>query len=95
MLDDVRHELLPIGYENSPQSRDSDPPTLEILKFFELLKASEELLHEHTKVTVLVFMTQLMAIKLNFAFSNNFYKDLVNLINDVLLENHKMPKDMY
>jgi hypothetical protein len=52
-------------------------------------------LHEHTKVTVLVFMTQLMTIKSKFAFSNNRYKELLNLISDALSENHKMPKDMY
>jgi hypothetical protein len=46
-------------------------------------------------VTVLVFMTRLMAIKSKFAFSNNCYKELLNLISDVLPENHKMPKDMY
>jgi hypothetical protein len=51
-------------------------------------------LHEHTKVTVLVFVTRLMAIKSKFAFSNNCYKELLNLISDVLPENHKMPKDM-
>jgi hypothetical protein len=36
-----------------------------------------------------------MAIKSKFTFSNNCYKERVNLISDVLLENHKMPKDMY
>jgi hypothetical protein len=46
-------------------------------------------------VTVLVFMTQLMTIKSKFAFSNNRYKELLNLISDALSENHKMPKDMY
>jgi hypothetical protein len=45
-------------------------------------------------VTVLVFMTRLMAIKSKFALSNNCYKELLNLISDVLPENHKMPKDM-
>jgi hypothetical protein len=52
-------------------------------------------LHEHTKVTVLVFVTRLMTIKSKFAFSNNCYKELLNLISDVLPKNHKMPKDMY
>jgi hypothetical protein len=46
-------------------------------------------------VTVLVFVTRLMAIKSKYAFSNNCYKELLNLISDVLSENHKMPKDMY
>jgi hypothetical protein len=36
-----------------------------------------------------------MAIKSKFAFSNSCYKEHVNLISGVLLENHKMPKDMY
>jgi hypothetical protein len=43
----------------------------------------------------LVFVTLLVAIKSKFAFTNNYDKELVNLINDVLLKNHKMPKDMY
>jgi hypothetical protein len=51
-------------------------------------------LHEHTKVTVLGFVTRLTAIKSKFGFSNNCYKELLNLISDVLPENHKMPKDM-
>jgi hypothetical protein len=36
-----------------------------------------------------------MAIKSNFAFSNNCYIELLNMINDVLPKNHKMLKDMY
>jgi hypothetical protein len=40
-------------------------------------------------------MTRFMAIKSKFVFSNNCYKELVNLISDVLPKNHKMPKDMY
>ena len=72
MLDDVRHELLPVDSENPGQPSDyEDPPTPEVQKFFKILKAAEEPLHEHTKVTILVFMTQLMAIKSKFAFSNN------------------------
>jgi hypothetical protein len=56
MLDDVRHELLPVDSENPHQPSDyEDPPTPEVQKFFELLKAVEEPLHEHTKVTILVF----------------------------------------
>jgi hypothetical protein len=54
MLDDVCHELLPVDSENPDQPTDyEDPPTPEVQKFFELLKAAEEPLHEHTKVTAL------------------------------------------
>jgi hypothetical protein len=85
-----------VDFKNPAQPPDfEDPPTSEVLKFFKLLKASEEPLHEHTKVTILVFVTQLMAIKSKFAFSNNYCKELLNLISDVLSENHKIPKDMY
>ena len=45
-----------------------DPPTPEVQMFFKLLKASEEPLHEHTKVTLLAFVTQLLAIKSKYFF---------------------------
>jgi hypothetical protein len=94
MLDD--HELLTVDSKNLGQPTDyEDPATPEVQKFFELLKVVEESLHEHTKVTVIVFATRLMAIKSKFAFSTNCYKELLNLISDVILENHKMPKDLY
>jgi hypothetical protein len=72
-----------------------DSPTLEVQKFFDLLKASEEPLHGHTDVNVLEFGTRLMSIKSKFAFSINCYKELVDLISEVLAAGHKMPKDMY
>jgi hypothetical protein len=40
-----------------------DPPTPEVEEFFRLLKASEDPLHEHMKVTLLAFVTRLVAIK--------------------------------
>jgi hypothetical protein len=72
-----------------------DPRTPEVQKFFDILRTSEEPLHKHTTVSVLNFVTRLMAIKSKFAFSSNCYKELLNLISDVLPMNHKMPKDMY
>jgi hypothetical protein len=36
-----------------------------------------------------------MSIKSKFAFSNNCYKELLKLINDVLTANHMLPRDMY
>jgi hypothetical protein len=72
-----------------------DPPTAEVEAFFKLLKASEELLHEHTEVILLAFITRLMAIKSKYFFSNNYYNDLVKLISDILSKPHKVPKDMY
>jgi hypothetical protein len=56
-----------------------NPPTSEVDEFFNLLKASEELLQGHTKVTMLAFMIRLMAIKSKFFFSNNYYNELLKL----------------
>jgi hypothetical protein len=72
-----------------------DSPTPEVKELFRLLKALKELLHEHTKVTVLAFMIRLMAIKSKFFFSNNCYNELLKLIRDILPNPNKLPKDMY
>jgi hypothetical protein len=72
-----------------------DPPTAEVEAFFKLLKALEDPLHEHTEVTLLIFITRMMVIKFKYFFSNNCYNDLVKLISDILLKPHKVPKDMY
>jgi hypothetical protein len=56
-----------------------DPLTPEVEEFFRLLKALEEPLYEHTKVTLLAFVTRLMAIKSKFFFSNNCYNELLKL----------------
>ena len=78
ILENVRHEFLPSDYE--------DPPTLEVLKFFELLRASKEPFHTRMKVIILAFVTWLMTIKSKFEFLNNCYKELLNLISDVSVE---------
>jgi hypothetical protein len=44
-----------------------DPPTPEVEEFFRLVKASEDPLHEHMKVTLLAFVTRLVAIKSAFS----------------------------
>jgi hypothetical protein len=72
-----------------------DPPTAEVEAFFKLLKASEDPHHEHTEVTLLDFITQMMVIKSKYFFFNNCYNDLMKLISDILPKPHKVPKDMY
>jgi hypothetical protein len=86
MLDAIRPEL---------GTNCENPPTPEVQKLFDMLRASEEPLHEHMTVIVLTFMTHLTGIKSKFAFSKKCYKELLSLINDVLPSNHKMSKDMY
>jgi hypothetical protein len=72
-----------------------DLPTPEVEEFFRLPKASKELLHGHTKVIVLAFVTRLMALKSRFFFSNNYYNELLKLFGDVLPNPNKLSKDMY
>jgi hypothetical protein len=48
-----------------------DPPTPEVQKYFDVLRASEESLHEHMIVSVIAFVTRLTTIKSKLAFSNN------------------------
>jgi hypothetical protein len=72
-----------------------DPPTPGVEEFFRLLKVSEELLHGHTKVIVLAFLTRLMAIKSRIFFSNYCYNELLKLFGDVLPNPNKLPKDIY
>jgi hypothetical protein len=62
MLDAIRLEL-EINHE--------DLPTPEVQKFFDMLRASEEQLHEHTTVSVLAFITCITSIKSKFTFSKN------------------------
>jgi hypothetical protein len=66
-----------------------------VQKFFDMLRASEELLHEHTTVSVLAFIFHIKSIKSKFTFSNKCYKELLSLFSDVLSSNHKMSKDIY
>jgi hypothetical protein len=86
ILDAIRPEL---------ETNREDPPTPEVQKFFDVLKASGESLHEHTTVSVLAFVTRITSIKSKLAFSNKCYKELLRLFSDVIPSNHKMPKDMY
>jgi hypothetical protein len=80
-----------LEFETNPK----DPPTLDVQKFFDILRAAEEPLQEHMIVSILSFITRLMAIKSKFAFSNNCYKELLSLISDVLPMNHKISKERY
>jgi hypothetical protein len=59
MLDSLRPELN-LSFE--------DPATPEVSRFFKLPKDFEVSLHEHTDVSILVFVTRLMAIKSKYFF---------------------------
>jgi hypothetical protein len=92
--DDAMHEMLDSLRPELNLTSD-DPATPEVSRFFKLLKDSEEPLHEHTDVSILAFVTRLMAIKSKYFFSNNCYNEILKLLGDVLPKPNKLPKDMY
>jgi hypothetical protein len=65
MLDAIRSEL---------ETNREDPPIPEVQKFFDMLRASEKSLHEHTTVSILAFVTRITSIKSKFTFLNKCYK---------------------
>jgi hypothetical protein len=86
MLDSLRPEL---------NLSSNDPPTLEVLSFFKLLKDSEESLYGHIDLSILAFVTRHMAIKYKYFFSYKCYNEILKFFGDVLPKPNKLPKDMY
>jgi hypothetical protein len=72
-----------------------DPPISEVFKSFKVLKDSKESLHDHTDVSILDFVTRLLAIKSKYCFLNNCYNKMLKLFMDVMPKPHKLSKDMY
>jgi hypothetical protein len=66
-----------------------------VQNFYRLLAASEEKVHDGTKLTILQAMTCIMGMKSKYNFSNQCYNDIVKLIIDLIPANHNMPKDLY
>jgi hypothetical protein len=92
--DDAMHEML-VSLRPELNLSSENPATPKVSRFFKLLKDSEEPLHEHTNVSILAFVTRLMAIKSKYFFSNNCYNEILKLLGDVLPKPNKLPKDMY
>jgi hypothetical protein len=46
-------------------------------------------------VSILAFVIWLMSIKAKYFFSNNYYNEILKLLEDVAPKPNKLPKDMY
>ena len=68
---------------------------LYVEEYFRLLEAGDEKLHDHTDMTLLETVSELMALKSKHNVSNNYYNDLVKLMDKVLPNNHKLSKNLY
>ena len=84
MLDDI-------GWEYRVNSEEHSLPE-EVQKFYWLLAAADDKVHDGTEVTVLQAVTRLMAMKSKFNFSNNCYNAIVKLIIDLLRRTIRCPK---
>jgi hypothetical protein len=90
-MDDM---IADIGMEYDIGSRDLHPlPKGQ--NFYRLLAASNEKVHDGTKLTILQAVTRLMGLKSKYNFSNQCYNDIVALIIDLILAKHNMLKDLY
>ena len=69
------------------------PPYVQ--EYFWLLEAGDEKFHDHTDMTLLETVSELMALKLKHNVSNSCYNDFVKLMDKVLPNNHKLPKNLY
>ena len=83
-----------IGMEYELNSEEQPLPE-EVEKFYRLLAASDEKVHEGTDVIVLQAVMRLMAMKSKYNFANNCYNGVLKQIIDLLPSSHKMPKDLY
>jgi hypothetical protein len=90
-MDDM---IADIGMKYDLGSRDHHPLP-EVHNFYRLFVASNEKVHDGTKLTVLQVVTCLMGMKSKYNFSNRCYKDIVRLIIDLIPAKHNMPKDLY
>ena len=72
-----------------------DEPAADAKAFYAMLSASKEPLHNLTSVARLTAVARLMAIKSQHSLSMECINKLLNLFDDVLPENHKMPKTLY
>jgi hypothetical protein len=90
-MDDM---IADIGMKYDLGSGDQQPPS-EVQNFYRLIAASEEKLHDGTKMTVLQVVTYLMGIKSKYNFSNQCYNDIMKFIINLIPAKQNMSKDLY
>ena len=72
-----------------------DEPPADAKAFYTMLSSSREPLHNFTSVAQITAVARLMAIKSQHNLSIECIDKLLSLFDDVLPENHKMPKNLY
>jgi hypothetical protein len=72
-----------------------EEPPADVKAFYAMLSASKVPLHNFTSVAQLTAVARLMAIKSQHNLSAECMNKFLKLFDDVLPENHKMPKNLY
>ena len=88
MLDDY-HEV------HFDEGRREEEPEATAKAYCDMLSATQQPLHGHTKVSKLDDIARLMAMKSQFNLDRDAFDVLLIVIGSLLLEGHILPKSMY
>jgi hypothetical protein len=86
MIDDVHDAYV------SVEDEESEPTAHE---FYRMLSASSHPLHEHTKVSQLDSITQLLAVKSQFGITISGFDAMLSVFCTLLPQGHKLPPNLY
>ena len=92
--DGLDEMLADIGDAMHTVSAEDEPPA-DAKTFYAMLEASQEPVHNYTSVAQLTAVARLMAVKSQHNLGVECINKILNLFDDVLPENHKMPKTFY
>ena len=93
-VDGLDEMLADIGDAMHTVSAEDEPPA-DAKAFYAMLEASQEPVHNYTSVAQLTAVARLMAVKSQHNLGVECINKILNLFDDVLPENHKMPKTFY
>ena len=88
MLDDFHEAYFDEG-------RREEEPEATVKAYYDMLAATQQPLHRHTKVSQLDAIGCLMAVKSQFTLSRDTFDVMLQVIGSMLPEGHILPKSMY
>ncbi|KAG8082401.1 hypothetical protein GUJ93_ZPchr0014g46908 [Zizania palustris] len=77
------------------EAREEEVPEPTAKAFYDMLSASKQPLHGHTKVSQLDAIARLLAIKSQFSLSRECFDVMLTVVGSLLPEGHNLPKSMY
>ena len=77
------------------EERMGEEPEASAKAYYDMLDATQQPLHGHTKVSQLDAIGRLMAMKSQFTLSLDAFDVMLTVIGNLLLKGHILPKSMY